>query len=57
MKFREAVKKLEAVGYEIVRMGRGSHTILQKGKHRIVLSVGEELSSGMTKKVRTYLRK
>ena len=57
MKFREAIKKLEATGFKFIRMGRGSHVIMQKGIHRIVLSVGEELSSGMTKKVRTYLRK
>lgn len=57
MKIREAIKKLELVGFKFVRMGRGSHVIMQKDKLRIVLSVTEELSSGMTKKVRSYLRK
>lgn len=57
MKIREAIKKLELVGFKFLRMGKGSHIIMQKDKIRIVLPITEELSSGMTKKVRSYLRK
>jgi len=57
MKSRDARKQLEGAGFKFLRMGRGSHMIFQKGARRIVISEGEELSSGMTKKVRSFVCK
>lgn len=57
MTFNEARKKLIDAGYELLRYGRGSHVIFQKGKYRIVISCGNELSNGQTKKVTSFLRK
>lgn len=56
MKVKEAIKKLKAVGFEILRQGKGDHIILQKQTERIVLSGGQvEMSLGMAGKVRSIL--
>lgn len=54
----EAIELLTANGYVMKRMGRGSHMIFEKGKRVIIISAGKvELSSGMSKRVRSYARK
>jgi len=58
MNSRDAILLLKDVGFKIDRTAKGDHVILRKGKSVIVISNGkQELSSGMTKKVRTYARK
>lgn len=54
MSSREAVKRLEAAGFRVVRMGKGDHIILEKGPRRIVIPWGKpEMSYGMVRKVRS----
>lgn len=55
MKSLHAIKKLKAVGFNILRRGRGSHVILQRGSERIVLNHPSELSQFMAGKVRAIL--
>ena len=52
----EAIRNLVASGFIIVRQGKGSHVILQRGPKRLIIPGGkQELSSGMTAKVRSAL--
>lgn len=61
MKSAQAIKKLKAVGFNIVRRGRGSHVIMERGKglntERIVINHPAELSEGIAGKVRGILTK
>jgi predicted RNA binding protein YcfA (HicA-like mRNA interferase family) len=55
MNSRDAIKQLEAVGFEIKRRGRGSHLILERGDSRIVVSHPSQLSQFMAGKVRAAI--
>lgn len=57
MNAREAIDRLIKVGFT-PKQGRGSHVIMSKNGHVLVVPVGSgELSYGMTKKVRTFEKK
>lgn len=56
MKYKQAIKKLIAIGYS-EKPGKGSHRIFIKGKNKILLPAhGEELSNGRTKAVERAIR-
>jgi predicted RNA binding protein YcfA (HicA-like mRNA interferase family) len=58
MSSAQAISLLKDAGFQILRRGRGDHLIMQKESLRIVIShPQQELSSGMTKKVRSFMRK
>lgn len=59
MSSKQAIKDLEEKGFKVLRSGKGDHVILTKGNNtRIIIPNGKsELSLGMVRKVRSYLRK
>lgn len=57
MSSREAIKQLERAGY-VARTGKGDHVILRNRDRVIIVPGGkQQLSSGMTAKVRSHLQK
>lgn len=57
MNSKEAIKYLESIGY-VGRNGNGSHYVMKKGPHTIVISMGHnELSKGCVGKVKTAIRR
>lgn len=54
----QAINLLKENGFIIHRRGKGDHLILRKNTHTIIIAhPKQELSSGMTKKVRNFARK
>lgn len=57
MNSRTAINMLKEAGFKIKREGRGSHLIMSNGSKTVIISEGQqELSSGMTKKVKSLAR-
>lgn len=58
MSSRDAIRKLQDVGFVFLRRGKGDHIIMQKGMDRVVLPDGKkELNSGMVRRVDYTIRK
>lgn len=57
MTAKQAIKELLASGYKL-KNGKGSHVILRKNEHTIIIPEGgSQLSHGMVGRVRAYLKK